>query len=81
MLNEPRIRDLVGQGEAASVAEHVRMGKQGQGSGGAVFSQSQVHGRSVQRLPLLADKECLAGRIHSGAFFQSCADGPQLVGS
>ena len=34
VLNEPRIRALVGQGEAASVAQHVRMGKQGQGSGG-----------------------------------------------
>ena len=38
ILNEPRIRALVGQGEAASVAQHVRMGKQGQGSGGAVLS-------------------------------------------
>ena len=54
VLNEPRIRALVGQGEAASVAQHMRMGKQGQGSGGAVFSQGQVHGGSVQRLPLLA---------------------------
>jgi hypothetical protein len=32
ILNEPRIRALVGQCEAASVAQHVRMGKQGQGS-------------------------------------------------
>ena len=37
VLNEPRIRALVGQGEAASVAQHVRMGEQRQGSGGAVF--------------------------------------------
>ena len=79
VLNEPRIRALVGQGEAASVAQHMRMGKQGQGSGGAVFSQGQVHGGSVQRPPLLTDKERLAGRLHPGAFFQPCADGPQLV--
>src|ERR1039457_4703222 len=47
VLNEPRIRALVGQGEAASVAQHMRVGKQGQGSGGAVFLQGQVHGGSV----------------------------------
>ena len=39
ILNKPRIRALVRQGEAASMAQHMRMGKQGQGSGGAVFSQ------------------------------------------
>jgi hypothetical protein len=31
ILNEPCIRALVGQGEAASVAQHVRMGTKGQG--------------------------------------------------
>ena len=79
ILNEPRVRALVGQGEAASVAQHVRMGEQGQGSGGAVFSQGQIDGRAVQRLALFTDKERLAGRLHPGAFFQPCADGPQLV--
>ena len=57
ILNEPWIRALVGQCEAASVAQHVWMDEQGQGSGDAAFSQGQVHGRSAQRLPLLADKE------------------------
>ena len=32
VLNQPRIRALVGQGEAASMAEHMRMGGQGQPS-------------------------------------------------
>ena len=63
ILNEPSIRALIGQGEAASVAQHVGMGEQGQGSGGAVFSQEQVNGRAVQRLALLAYKERLAGRF------------------
>ena len=31
ILNEPRVRALVGQGEAASVAQHMRMGKWGKG--------------------------------------------------
>ena len=43
ILNEPSIRALIGQGEAASVAQHVGMGEQGQGSGDAVFSQEQVN--------------------------------------
>jgi hypothetical protein len=43
ILNEPRIRALVSQCEAARVAQYVRMSEQGQGSGGAVFSQGQVH--------------------------------------
>jgi hypothetical protein len=34
ILNEPSIRALIGQGEAASVAQHVGMDEQGQGSGG-----------------------------------------------
>jgi hypothetical protein len=56
ILNEPRIRALVGQSEAASVAQHVGMGEQGQGSGGAVCPQEEIDRRTVQRLPLLADK-------------------------
>jgi hypothetical protein len=79
ILNESRIRVLVSQGEAASVPEHVRMGKQGQGSGGAVFMQGQVHGRSVQQLPLFANKECPTGRFHPCAFFEPSSDCPQLV--
>ncbi len=39
ILNEPRIRALVGKSEAASMPEHVGMSEQGQGSCGAVLSQ------------------------------------------
>ena len=42
ILNEPSIRALVGQGEAASVAQHVGMSEQGQGSGFAVFLQGKL---------------------------------------
>ena len=63
ILSEPRVCALVGQGEAASMAQHVGMNEQGQGSCGAVFSQEQVNGRAVQRLALLAYKERLAGRL------------------
>ena len=33
ILNEPRIRALVGQSEAASVAQHVGMGAKGKAAG------------------------------------------------
>jgi len=45
VLNEPRIRALVGQGEAAGVAQHVGMCEQGQRSGreNAAFLQIQQY--------------------------------------
>ena len=56
ILNEPRIRALIGKGEAASVAQHVGMGEQEQGSGGAVFPQKEIDGRAVQRLALFGSR-------------------------
>ena len=38
------VRTLIGKGEAASVAQHVGMSEQGQGSRGAVFPQGKVYG-------------------------------------
>ena len=70
VLDEPRVRALVGQGKAASVAQHVRMSEQGKGSRGAVFSQRQVDSRPMQRHPLPAYEERLAGRIQPAALFQ-----------
>jgi hypothetical protein len=48
-------RSLVCQGESASMARHLWMGSQRHRSRGAVFPHGQVHGRPVQRLPLLAE--------------------------
>src|SRR6266481_8662747 len=59
ILNEPSIRALIGQSEAASVAQHVGMDEQGQGSGGAVFSQEQVNGRAVHGLRCSLTKNAL----------------------
>ena len=53
ILNEPRISALVGEREAASVAQHVGMSEQGQGSCSAVRYQEQVDGRSMQPLTLV----------------------------
>ena len=83
ILNEPRIRALVGKGEAARVAQHVRMGREGQGRGGARGLQKVVDAGTVQRLPLLAHKERFDGRgqFHTGADFQPCVDRPDFVGA
>jgi hypothetical protein len=48
ILNEPRIRALIGQRETASVAEHMGMRENGQGGNSAVFSEGQVDRRTVQ---------------------------------
>ena len=69
ILNEPRIRALVGQGEAASMAQHVRMGKQGKGSAARALYFRRPAPVAVQRLALLTDKERLAGRLHRARSF------------
>ena len=47
VLNEPRIRALVGQGEAASVADHLRVSTKGQGGKLAVLDKGGVDGGTV----------------------------------
>jgi hypothetical protein len=78
-LNEPRICALIGKGEAAGMAQHVRISEQRQGSGGTKFPQKQVNGRAVQRFALRAYKERLTGRFHPDAFFQPSVDGSKFV--
>ena len=81
ILNEPRIGSLVGESEAAGVAQHVGMGEEGQGGGRAVSLQRKIHGRAVQGLALLTHEERLALRLHPGALPEPCADGFELVGA
>src|SRR5690242_11608031 len=70
ILNEPCVCALVGKRKAASVAQHVGMGREGQGGGLAACAKKQIDGRAVQRRALLADKETLAGRLHPGALLE-----------
>ncbi len=60
---------LIRESEAASVAQHVRMGEQGQARRLAARSQERVDGGSAERLVVLTQKERLAERFHPGAFF------------
>ena len=68
ILDQPRVRALVGQGEAASVAELVRTRRQVEASRVAVFSDRKPGGAPVEGLTLLAHKKRPAGRFHAGAF-------------
>src|SRR5947207_2913281 len=79
ILDEPGVGSLVGQGEAASMAQHVGMGREGQGGRLAASVQNQIDGRAVQGPALLTDKKRLAGRLHPGALLEPCADGFEFV--
>lgn len=57
VLNEPCIRPLIGQGEAAGVAQHVGMGGQGQPGHFAVAAHGRPDGLAGQGRAALADEE------------------------
>jgi hypothetical protein len=49
VLNEPRIGSLVGQRETAGMAQHVRVGGEGEGGCLAARIQNQINDRAMQR--------------------------------
>jgi hypothetical protein len=61
------------------MAQHVGMGREGEGGGLAARIQQQVDGRAMQRLALLADKERLAARFHAGALPEPSPDCFQFI--
>jgi hypothetical protein len=79
ILNEPGVGSLGGKREAASMAQHVGMGREGQGGCLAARIQHQIDGRAVQGLALLTHKERLASRFHPDALFQPRADCFQFI--
>ena len=79
VLNQPRIRALVDQGEAASVTELVRMGRQLKSGLVTVFADRKPGGAPIEGLALLAHKKRPAGRFHARAFGKPCLDDAQLV--
>ena len=80
VLDQSRIRTLVGQGEAASVAELVRVGREGKPGLVAIFADRKPGGAPVKWLALLAHEKRPAGRFHACAFGKPCLDDAQLVG-
>lgn len=79
VLNEPRVRALVGQGETASVPELVRVGRQFQPGQVAVFSDHKPGGAPVQGLSLLAYKKRAAGRLQPRALCGPRLDKPEFL--
>lgn len=81
VLNEPRVRALVGQGEAASMAELMGEGRPLKPGQVAVFADRKPGGAPVERLSLLTYKKRPAGRYHAGPFGKPGLDDAQLVGA
>ena len=64
VLDQPGVRALVGQGVAARVAQHVRIGGQGQPGPLAAPAHRQPRGLAAQRPASLADEKGVRRRPH-----------------
>ncbi len=80
ILNEAGIRALIGQGEAAGMAEHVGMGGQGQIGHFAITADGRPDGLAGQRGAALADEEGFPRLVQGGPLFQPRLDEPQFIG-
>ena len=69
ILDEPRIRSLVGQGEAAGVPEHVRMGGQGQPGPFAIGADQDPHHLAAKGAAAIADKKGVGLGFQPGPLF------------
>src|SRR2546421_12024776 len=65
VLDQPCIGALVGQGEAARVAQHVRMRVHGQACALAIGADRQPGGLTAERASPLTDKERVRLWFHS----------------
>ncbi len=81
VLNKPGIRALIGQGEAAGMAEHVGMGGQGQIGHFAITADSGPDRLAGQRRAALANEEGFPRRVHRRPLFQPRLDEAQFVGA
>jgi hypothetical protein len=79
VLDEPRVRALVGEGVAAGVAEHVGMGFDGQACESAIVADHHPGGLAVQRPAPFTHEESVGVGLHPGAVGQPCFDGAYLV--
>ncbi len=79
VLDEPGIRALIGQSEAAGMAEHVRMGGQGEPGPFAIAADGGPDGAAIERRAAFADEEGLPRRGHRRPFFQPCLDEPDFI--
>ena len=65
ILNEPRIRALVGEGKAARMTQHVRVGLHGQSCALAIGADRQPGRLTAERASAFTEKERIRLRFHS----------------
>src|SRR5712692_825873 len=81
VLNQPRVRALVGKGEAARMAQHVRVCVNRQACAFAIGADRQPCRLTAQGAAPFADKEGVGLRLHFSTFCQPCLDSSYLVAS
>lgn len=81
ILDQPGVRPLVGEREAAGMAQHVRVGGHVQPRRLAITADRQPGGLAGQRAAPLADKQRLGLGLHPRPLRQPGAQGAQLVGA
>lgn len=81
ILDQSGVRALVGQGEPAGVAQHVRMDFKLQPGHLTIIPQQCPNSSAVERLPALAQKKGVAVGSHFLPLLQPGLDDPQFVGT
>jgi len=79
VLNEPRVCPLVGQGEAAGVAEHVRMGGEGEPCPLASGPDQNPCRLAAKGASALAYEKGVRLGLHLRPLFEPCLDDLDLV--
>jgi len=79
VLNEPGIRALIGQSEAAGMAEHVGMGGQGEPGQLPVVAHGGPDGATIERRAPFADEEDFPRRGHCCPCLQPRLDEPDFI--
>jgi len=81
VLNQPRVGALVGQGKATRMAQHMRVGFDGQACEPAIIADHQPCGLPAEWAASLTEKERVALWLHLRPRDQPCLDHPYLVAS
>ena len=80
VLDQARVCPLIGQGEAASVAEHVRVSGQGEARQLAIVPDRKPCRLAAPCCPSLTHEKSVRIRLHLAPIREPRLDSPQLVG-
>lgn len=79
ILNQPRVRPLIGQGKAARMPQHVRMGGKGKPGELAIAPDQHPRHLSAERRPPFGNKERLPLWPHALPFGEPRSQYPEFV--